>query len=149
MAEVRRRRGRIQLHLDSSERAALSGVLEQLAPLLGTVSRTSPSAYDDPDLEEEYQRWVRPAIDDGRRADLDVIRDCLGSGENVTPLTEAQALAWARGLNHLRLIAGGVLGIERDGWEENAAQTMQGASEYRVLMALGMLQEELVVALDS
>ncbi len=149
MAEVRRRRGRIQLRLNASERAAVSAIVEELVPHLGSAPRTHPAAYDNPQLEDEYERWVRPAVDAGREADLDVIRDCIGSGEDVTPLTEAQALAWARGLNHLRLAAGGLLGIEADGWETQADPAFRRSQEFRVLMALGLLQEELIAALEG
>ena len=124
-------------------------VVEQLAPQLGRVARTAPAAYDEPELQKEYERWVRPELDRGRQADLDVIRDCIGSGEDVTPLTEAQALAWARGLNHLRLAAGGVLGIEEDGWDQDAEAALRRSPEFRVLLVLGLLQEELVAALES
>ncbi|MGA8014582.1 MAG: DUF2017 family protein [Candidatus Dormiibacterota bacterium] len=149
MAEVRRRRGRIQLRLDSSERAVIGAIVEQLAPHLGKVPRTSPVAYADPELQAEYERWVRPSVESGRNADLDVIRDSVSSGEDVTPLTEAQAMAWTRGLNHLRLAAGGLLGIDEDGWEEQASDQLRSSGEYRVLMALGLLQEELVAALEG
>jgi hypothetical protein len=149
VARVRRRRGRIQLHLDRDEREVITAIVEQLTPSLGKVARTIPRAYDDPSLQAEYQRWVAPELARGRDADLDVIRDCVTSGEDVTPLTEAQALAWARGLNHLRLAAGGILGIEADGWYEQAGEGLRETREYRVLMALGMLQEELVAALEG
>lgn len=149
MAEVRKRRGRIQLHLDSDERAAIGRIVDELSPHLGRVARTAPVAYHDPKLEAEYDRWVRPDLERNREADLDVIRDCIGSGEDVTPLTEAQALAWARGLNHLRLAAGGLLGIEEDGWDQRADDAQRRSPEYRVLLALGLLQEELVAALEG
>ncbi|MGH9121891.1 MAG: DUF2017 family protein [Acidimicrobiales bacterium] len=149
MAKVRRRRGRIQLHLDRAEREVIGAIVEQITPSLGKVARTTPRAYDDPTREAEYQRWVVPELERGRDADLEVIRDCVSSGEDMTPLTEAQALAWARGLNHLRLAAGGILGIEADGWYESAGDTLRGTPEYRVLMALGMLQEELVAAMEG
>jgi len=149
MAEVHKRGGRIQLHLDSDERAAIAQIVEQLAPQLGRVPRTAPVAYDEPELQSEYERWVRPELERGREADLDVIRDSVASGEDVTPLTEAQALAWARGLNHLRLAAGGLLGIDADGWEEQADPGLRRTTEFRVLMALGLLQEELVAALEG
>ena len=148
MAEVRRRRDRIQLHLDAAERAVIERIVEQLSPRIGQVARTVPIAYSEAELQAEYERWVRPEVDRQRGADLDVIRDCVGSGEDVTVLTEAQALAWARGLNHLRLAAGGLLGVDDDGWEQRASAAQRRAPEFRVLMALGLLQEELVAALE-
>ena len=149
MAEVRKRRGRIQIHLDTDERAALLTIVGQLAPSLGQVRRTVPIAYDDPEFQAEYDRWVRPEIERSREADLDVIRDCIGSGEDVTVLTEEQALAWARGLNLLRITAGGLIGVEEDGWEQQADDALRGSPEFRTLLALGLLQEELIAVLEG
>ena len=59
------------------------------------------------------------------------------------------SLAWLRAFNHLRLVAASALGIEEDGWETGLDAAAQGRPEFRVLMALGYLQEELVAALDS
>lgn len=149
MAEVRKRRGRIQLHLDGDERSAIGMIVERLAPQLGTVRRTVPVAYAETQLQKEYDRWVRPEIERSRSADLDVVRASIASGEDMSPLTEAQALAWVRALNHLRLAAGGLLGIEEDGWEQDADPSLRANPEYRILLALAFLQEELVAALDA
>jgi hypothetical protein len=149
MAQVRKRRGRIQLHLDANERAAIAAILDDLSPHLGSVIRTKPVAYSEPAYQHEYARWVVPEVERNRNADLDVVRDCLASGEDMSPLTDAQALAWSRALNHLRLAAGGLLGIEEDGWELEIGASVRVRPEYRMLMALGILQEELVAALES
>ena len=149
MAEIHRRRGRIRLHLDAAERQAIGSVIDRLSPLLGQVPRTRPVAYAEPGMQREYERWVRPDVERGRDADLAVIRDCVAAGEDLSPLTEAQALAWVRGLNHLRLVAGGLLGIEEDGWYAQASKAEQRTAEYGILMALGMLQEEMVAALEG
>jgi hypothetical protein len=149
MARVRRRRGRVQLQLDADERTAIRDIVDQLSPHLGHVARTAPVAYADAEMEREYDHWVRPEIDRGREADLRVIRDCLDSGEDMSPLTEAQTLAWVRGLNHLRLAAGALLGVEQDGWELSSDATLRDKPEFRVILALGYLQEELIAALES
>ncbi|MGO8687444.1 MAG: DUF2017 family protein [Candidatus Dormibacteria bacterium] len=149
MAEVRKRRGRIQLRLDREERAALEMIVAQLSPKVGEVKRTVPIAYDDAELQREYDRWVRPEIDRSRGEDLDAIRESLGSGEDVTALTEDQALSWVRGLNLLRLTAGGLLGVEDDGWDQDADEALRRSPEYRVLLALGLLQEELIAVLEG
>jgi len=146
---VRKRRGRIQLRLDRDERAALEMIVEQLSAKVGQVPRTVPVAYEDAEMQREYDRWVRPEVDRSRNQDLDVIRASLGSGEDVTALTEEQALAWVRGLNLLRLTAGGLLGVEDDGWDLRADETVRRSPEYRVLLALGLLQEELVAVLEG
>jgi hypothetical protein len=149
MARVRRRRGRVQLQLDGDERAAIRGIVDELSPHLGHVARTIPVAYADAEMQKEYDHWVRPELDRGRDADLEVMRDCLDSGEDMTPLTEEQTLAWVRGLNHLRLAAGALLGVEQDGWELSTDAATREKSEFRVLLALGYLQEELIAALES
>jgi hypothetical protein len=148
MAQVLRRRGRIQVKLDAKERDALLGIIDGLTPqVAGLDARTR--AYDEPELQQEYDRWVRPELERGRDADVSVVRDSLSAGENTLPLTEAQALAWLRAFNHLRLAAGAVLGVDSDGWEERADAAMKRRPEYGVLLALGYLQEELVAALQS
>jgi hypothetical protein len=78
-----------------------------------------------------------------------VIRDCLGAGEELLVLTEAQVYAWLRGFNQLRLAAGSLLGIADDGWETSASPELQATPEFGMLIALGWLQEELVAALES
>ncbi|MBV8301436.1 MAG: DUF2017 family protein [Candidatus Dormibacteraeota bacterium] len=149
MAQVLRRRGRIQVKLDSRERDALLRILGELQPTLQTNLGRPPRAYDDPQMQAEYDRWVRPDVERGREADVAVVRDSLEAGEDTLPLTEAQALAWLRAFNHLRLAAGGILGIEEDGWETTLDERARRRPEYGVLMALGYLQEELVAALES
>lgn len=146
MAEIRRRGARLHLRLDAAERQALLAILERL----GAVAGASPSgkrAYDDGELQAEYEHFVVPELERGRSADLDVIRDSLTAGEDVTTLTDAQALAWVRALNHLRLAAGGIAGVEHDGWEQE--MDPKGSPELRILVALGILQEEMVAAIEG
>lgn len=149
MAEIRKLRGRIQLRLDADERRALSMIVGHLQPALAQGLRTTPRAYDEMSLQGEYDRWVRPEIERGIEADLSIVRDCLDAGEDVAPLTEAQAFSWVRAMNHLRLAASDVLGIEEEGWGDRDVSAKLGARpEYRMLMVLTYLQEELVAALE-
>jgi len=149
VAQVLRRRGRIQVRLDAKERQVLLDVIARLQAKLPRVRDTLSRTYDDPKLQDEYLRWVRPETDAGAEADVTVVRESLESGENTLPLTEAQALCWLRALNHLRLAAGTVLGVSDDEWMERADTTTQRSFEYGVLIGLGYIQEELVAALDS
>ncbi len=148
MAQVLRRRGRIQVKVDKREREALIGIIDSLSPRLAAPLASAPRAYDDAKLQAEYDRWVRPDIEKGREVDLTMVREALSGGEDTLPLTEAQTLVWLRAFNHLRVAAGEILGIEADGWEETATDTVKQQPEYGVLMALGYLQEELVAALE-
>jgi Domain of unknown function (DUF2017) len=149
VAQVLRRRGRIQVKLNAQERDALLSIIDGLTPQLAGMSSATPRAYEDAQLQSEYDRWVRPEIERGRDADIAVVRDSLSAGDNALLLTEAQALCWLRAFNHLRIAAGGILGIEADGWEEQTDQATRQRPEYGVLLALGYLQEELVATLES
>ncbi len=60
-----------------------------------------------------------------------MVRDALSGGEDTLPLTEAQALAWLRAFNHLRVAAGEILGIEGDGWEDTATRRDQATPGVR------------------
>jgi hypothetical protein len=137
------------VRLDKRERTALLNVVNQLAPRLADPLAATPRAYEDAALQAEYDRWVRPEVEQGRDADIDVVRDSLSAGEDTLPLTEAQALSWLRAFNHLRLVAGQTLGIDADGWEEKTDELTRQSHEFGVLMALGYIQEELVAALES
>jgi hypothetical protein len=149
MASVLKRRGRIQVRLDERERAALLDIVERLSAHAGRALAITPRAYQDDAKQSEYDRWVRPEIDRGHEADLDVIRDALGAGDELLVLTEAQVYAWLRGFNRLRLAAGSVLGITEDGWESNTTDAVRAAPEFGMLIALGWLQEEMLAALET
>ena len=149
MAQVLRRRGRIQVRLSHLERDALLGIVAELSPQLPRVRDRISQAYDDAERQAEYARWVKPDFVAGCEADLSVVTDSLSSGEDTLPLTDAQALAWLRALSHLRRAAASELGIEADGWEEQADESTRNSREFGILMALGYIQEELVAALES
>jgi hypothetical protein len=148
VASIRRHRGRVEVRLDGEERAALLEIVEHLAPLLGTVPRTSPRAYNDDELEEEYGRFMRPEVEAARDADIESMRESLRGGGDKRELDESQALSWTRALNHLRLAAGGLLGVEEDGWDEEVDESVLGRAEFTMLMALGWIQERMVAAME-
>ena len=139
----------MQVRLDGRERAALLDIVGRLETHISRALATTPRAYEDETMQAEYDRWVRPEIERGYEADLDVVRDALGAGEELLVLTEAQVYAWLRGFNQMRLAAGSVLGITDDGWETEATDELRAMPEFGMLMALGWLQEELVAALES
>jgi hypothetical protein len=149
VASVLKRRGRIQVRLDEAERTALLDIVERLQTHISRALATTPRAYEDEPKQAEYDRWVRPEIERGYEADLDVLRDALGSGDELLVLTEAQVYAWLRGFNQLRLAAASLLGITEDGWETAADDKLRARPEFGMLMALGWLQEELLAALES
>jgi hypothetical protein len=148
LASVRRHRGRVEVRLDAQEREAMLNIIEALAPALGTVARTTPRAYDDPELEDEYARLVRPEVEASRNADIEEVRESLRTEGERRDLDEPHAMAWVRALNHLRLAAGGLLGVEEDGWDEAADTALVHRAEFTMLMALGWMQERIVAALE-
>ena len=130
MAQVLRRRGRIQVKVDKREREALIGIIDSLSRRLAAPLASAPRAYDDAKLQAEYDRWVA-GIEKGREADLTMVREALSGGEDTLPLTEAQTLVWLRAFNHLRVAAGEILGIEGDGWEEIRDRHHEAAARVR------------------
>ncbi len=149
MASVLRRRGRIQVRLDQQERAALLDIVGRLEATVPAALAASRPAYEDAAMQSEFDRWVRPDLDQGMESDNEVVRECLASGDDVLVLTEMQVHAWLRSFNQLRLAAGNTLGITDDGWESDANAGTRGRPEFGMLMALGWLQEELISALES
>ena len=149
MAQVLRRRGRIQLRLNQEERDALAHIVTSLRPLVATTPAATPRAYDDPESQADYSKWVHADLERGRESDVDVVVEGLAAGEDTLVLTEDQAFAWLRALTHLRLAAGTQLGIDSDGWDSGVPQQTQEKMEFRMLTALGWIQEELIAALES
>jgi len=149
VAAVRRHRGRVEVRLDADERRAMLGIIATLTPHLGRVARTVPHAYDDPKLDEEYARLMFPEVEASRDADIEQLRESLQSGGDRRDLDDAQALSWTRALNHLRLVAGALLGVEEDGWDDAVDQSVLESAEFTMLMALGWMQEHIVQALDG
>lgn len=147
MASVLKRRGRIQVRLEEREREALLGMLDDPRWMSPVVA--APRAYEDRDMQAEYERWVRPDIEQGHESDLGMVREALGAGDDVIELSEAQALAWLRGFNQLRLRAATLLGFTDDGWEESADEALRARPEFGMLIVLGWFQEELLAALDT
>jgi len=137
------------MKLDSREREALASILDELTPRIAGTLTAGRRAYEDAALQAEYDRWVRPEVEHGREADIEVVRSGLSAGEDTLPLTEAQALCWLRAFNHLRSAAGEMLGIDSDGWEERTDAATRARPEFGILIALGWIQEELVAALES
>jgi hypothetical protein len=149
LASIRRHRGRVEVRLDAGECAALLDIIDTLSPHFGLVPRTTPRAYDDRKLEEEYSRLMRPEVEASRDADVAAMRESLSSQGERRDLDESQALSWARALNHLRLVAGGLLGVEEDGWDDQADNALLQRNEFTMLMALGWMQERIVQSLEG
>lgn len=149
MAGVRRAGGRIHLRLNHAERMALLDIVESLAPEVAALP-VGPAAYEDAELEAEFERLVRPDLARGREADIQAVTGSLRSGEDSCSLTDAGAFAWIRALNHLRLAAAARLGLDSDGsLDAMADSATRERREFRAIVALAYIQEELVAALQG
>jgi hypothetical protein len=146
MAEIGRKRDRVVVKLDDGERRTLLLIVDQLAPRVGAVARTKPHAYEDLSMEAEYRRFTLPEVERTRSADIAAVRAALAETRDRWELDDPQALAWARALNHLRLVAGGLAGVDDDGWEQRAPGE---AVELEMLHDLTWVQDAIVAALED
>lgn len=148
MARIRRYLGRVEVFLDSEERAAVLATVDALAAGDTDGPWLQPRGYDDPDLDGEYQRLTGPELEAVHEADLGAMREDLARNQDRCRLDDERALAWLRALNRLRLVAGARLGIEADGWEETIAAAALERDEFAMLNDLSWLQEGLLRALE-
>ena len=123
---MRRRRGPVHrepdgtylVTLDDTTREALLGFLDELEGLLAAspddsrLARLHPGAYPlDAEKNEEWAGYMRPELDESRKAAIETARHVLSTHE---PLDESQIMAFMRVLNSLRLVLGTLLGIESE-----------------------------------
>lgn len=149
MAQIKRRRGKVQVSLADFEREALLSVVLHLREHVGSAIAAGQKAYEDDDKQAEYVRWVEPEIAIARDGDIDTIREDLENGEDHVLLPEPRAFAWLRGLNHLRLAAAATIGADQEGWELPARGHEPETPEFRMFLLLSYLTEELIVSLSS
>ena len=110
--------GVFRINLTVDERTTLLGFVDQLEQVLSAehsdprLRRLFPTAYhENPDLDEEYQGYMRDELRQSRAASIATVRDVLQSPET---LTEAQLYAFMMVLNSLRLVLGTLLGVSED-----------------------------------
>lgn len=110
--------GVFRINLTEDERTTLLGFVDQLEEVLSAdhsdprLRRLFPTAYhENPDLDEEYQGYMRDELRQSRAASITAVREVLGSPDS---LTEAQLYAFMMVLNSLRLVLGTLLGVSED-----------------------------------
>ncbi len=110
--------GVFRINLTEDQRTPLLGFVDQLEQVLSAehsdprLRRLFPTAYhENPDLDEEYQGYMRDELRQSRAASISTVRDVLQSPET---LTEAQLYAFMMVLNSLRLVLGPLLGVSED-----------------------------------
>jgi GGDEF domain-containing protein len=107
------------LALPESERDVLRHLLPQLRALVTDPPeamdersrRLFPTAYpNDPELDREYQHYMREELVASRSAAIDDMLATL----DATTLNEAQLMGWMRSINGIRLVLGTVLDVSED-----------------------------------
>jgi hypothetical protein len=145
--------GGVEVRLPSGLRDVLRSLCDQLETLLTTedrssdpaLARLSPAAYpDDPLRELEFEQMAGGDLTEGRLAALRELRETAGA----EVLEEEQALAWLRTLNDLRLVLGTRLDVTEESGVEDFAGDEAMEAAFELYGALGMVQGELLLAID-
>ena len=139
-----RRGTEVRVHLDADSRAVLAALPDLLAGSDDAGGRLSYRVHpDDTEAEERYRDLVGDSLDDLRREDRSILtRSCGGATIDVE-----EAEAWMRVIGEARLVLAARLGIERDGWEDEADPGQ--SPEMALLGYLGYLQDGLVGVLGA
>ena len=115
------------------------------------LARLLPDAYsDDPEAAGEFRRYTEVSLRSGKVAAAQTVLATLPARGGRVRLTEADAQAWLRALNDVRLSLGVILGVTDD-FDEQAEDLPQDdprAAYVGVYHWLAFLQESLVEALE-
>ena len=110
--------GVFRINLSEDERETMLRFVDQLEEVLTAektdprVRRLFPTAYhENPDLEAEYQGYMRDELSQSRASSIATVREVLGSEGHIT---ESQLYAFMMVLNSLRLVLGTLLGVSED-----------------------------------
>lgn len=110
--------GAFRINLSEDERDTMLRFVDQLEEVLSAehtdprLRRLFPTAYhENPDLDAEYQGYMRDELSQSRAASIATVREILGSDG---PIAESQLYAFMMVLNSLRLVLGTLLGVSED-----------------------------------
>jgi hypothetical protein len=136
--------GGVVLRFSPEERALLAALASDLRsqlegePADPSFRRLFPPAYDDEQDEQAYRELAGDGLLDGRRRALEL----LAATARNDHLTAAEADAWLRALNDLRLVLGTRLDVQ-----EEALVDRPESPELALYGYLSWIQEQLVAAL--
>ncbi len=115
------------------------------------LARLLPDGYaEDPEASGEFRRYTEQGLRDGKVAAARTVLDTLPARGGRVRLTEADAQAWLRALNDVRLALGVRLGVTDD-FDEQSEDIDPGdprSAYVWVYHWLAYLQESLVDALS-
>jgi len=110
--------GAFRINLSEDERDTMLRFVDQLEEVLSAehtdprLRRLFPTAYhENPDLDAEYQGYMRDELSQSRAASIATVREILGSDGSIA---ESQLYAFMMVLNSLRLVLGTLLGVSED-----------------------------------
>jgi hypothetical protein len=144
----RTRKGDFRLRLTDAERELLRKLPGELLSLLAvdpedpTLRRLRPSAYDDPEAEQEFKRLMEDELAAGRRDALLLMAETASRDR----LTAEELDAWLRALTDLRLALGTRLDVDEGTYERAIDPRDPDAYELSVFAYLSWLQEQAVEA---
>jgi hypothetical protein len=154
----RRRGDDVVARLDPAEAGILGLLLDQLEQLLAAdadvgddpvLARLLPDGHrGDPRLAADFRELTEASLRGAKAADLATVRACLPTGGGELRLDGAQAEAWLRTTNDLRLAMGTRLDITEDS-EPPEDPTSEEEQQRAVYYWLTGLQGSLVDALAA
>jgi hypothetical protein len=115
------------------------------------LARLLPDAYsDDPEAAGEFRRYTEVSLRSAKVAAAQTVLATLPARGGRVRLTEADAQAWLRALNDVRLSLGVILGVtdDFDDQVEDLSEDDARAAYIGVYQWLAYLQESLVDALS-
>ena len=147
----RRPDGGVDLRLSGDERKLLVRLAGELRSLLEggpgdpSLRRLFPPAYEDEADERGYREIMGAELLSGRREALELVERTAESKR----LSAAEADAWLRALNDLRLVLGTRLDVQEDTFASDLWPDDPNAQALAVYGYLSWIQEQLVAAMGS
>ncbi|MEY3656333.1 MAG: hypothetical protein RL114_691 [Actinomycetota bacterium] len=145
--------GAFRINLSEDERETMLRFVDQLEEVLTAehtdprLRRLFPTAYhEDPDLDAEYQGYMRDELSQSRASSIATVREILGS-EN--PIAESQLYAFMMVLNSLRLVLGTLLGVSEDEDTDDIEEDDPSFGQAQLYGYLGWLLEWTVDTLSN
>ena len=143
--------GGVEPQLSRDERTLVANLASELRSLLDgdtgdpSLRRLFPPAYEEEADETAYRDLMGSALLNGRREALEL----LARTAKQKRLNAAEAEAWLRALNDLRLVLGTRLDVQEDMLLDDLRPDDPRASGLAIYGWLSWLQEQLVAALSA
>ena len=138
--------GQIRLRLPPHERGILREVARTTRAQIAesaddpALRRLFPPAYDDPELDREYQQLTRAQLTTGRERALDLLQQTV----DRDVLSPEEADAWLRALNDARLVLGTRLDVTEDFDWDALDPSEPRAPDVALYAYVSWIQEQLV-----